>query len=320
MGKSSFLYHLENLLPSMYLSVFVDCQGAATESESGFFYQIARAIHGVLRKRESAASLNLSRPRSEQYKNDNPGVILEDWLQDEVASILHGRILLITLDEFEEIGNAIKDGRFNVSVLGQLRHMIQHSDYVNFMFAGVATLDALVPNAASYFISVSSIELSYLDNAAATALIRHPYNPEDATMQLPATEIGRIPVYEDDAVTVIMELTRNQPYLIQAMCEQLIRKANEEQLEKITRTEVEFAAEILDREYSNYFEFYWKNWGEFGQRILLSIVRGQSYADGNPAKTQQVVDDLLRHRTICERNGKYAIEIPLMERYLKKRA
>lgn len=320
MGKSSFLYHLENFLPSAYLSVFVDCQGSATESEASFFYQIAKAIHGVLRKRSLTVGRNVPRPQLDQYKKENPGNIFEEWLREEIAPILNHRILLVTLDEFEEIGNAIKDGRINATILGQLRHLIQHSDYINFMFAGVGTLDALIPNAASYFISVSAIELSYLDNPAAESLIRHPYQPEDTTATLLEGEIGRVPSYDNDAVAKIMYLTHNQPYLIQAMCEQLINIANQLQLSNITQSEVELIAKSLDREYPNYFEFYWKNWGEIGQRILSDLVNGSSLSKTDQRKIRPVIADMLRHRVICQQNdGSYAIETPLMENFLRNR-
>jgi uncharacterized protein len=187
--------------------------------------------------------------------------------------------------------------------------------------AYVPRLDALVSNAASYFISVSTIELSYLDNAAAEALIRRPYQPEDPTMRIPDTEIGRVPPYDDDAIDAIMHLTHNQPYLIQAMCEQLINVANENQLELITCTEVNRVASLLDREYANYFEFFWINWGSFGQTILSHIAQGKPYVNDNPEKTQQVIADMLRHHIICLRkDGSYGVEIPLMERFLKRRA
>lgn len=260
MGKSSFLYHLENMLPASHIPVFIDCQGGTTQDDGSFFYQLARNIYSVLRNRDPNIVGRITKPNDEDYvtftpthqtpveldnrgavvlseadelvglqdRKKNPAARLEEWLADEVSTELRGRILLITLDEFEEIGNAIRDGRMSQSVLKQIRHMIQHSEYLMFLFAGVATLDVLVHNAASYFISVHTIELSYLEDAAAEALIRRPFQPEDPTIQLDEAQIGRVPEYEDNAVAEIMRLTRNQPYLIQIMCETLIKIANDE--------------------------------------------------------------------------------------------
>jgi hypothetical protein len=354
MGKSSFLYHLENLLPASHIPVFIDCQGGTTQDEGSFFYQIARNIYSVLRKRDPGIARRITKPNDEDYitikvpydnenvsldengaiivhetdedaaensirqKKKNPSARLEEWLSEEVSGELRGRILLITLDEFEEIGNAIREKRMSVNVLKQIRHMIQHSEYLLFLFAGVATLDVLVHNAASYFISVNTIELSYLEDVATEALIRRPFQPEDPTIKLDESQIGRVPDYEDNAVSKIMHLTRNQPYLVQAMCETLVNIANEEQLEVITLDHVERVASELGVNYGNYFSFYWQNWGVIGEHVLRSILNNEPLPNDNPGVVQATLDDMVRHRLIERRaDGSYTVEVPLMEIYLR---
>ncbi len=313
MGKSSFLYHLENLLPSTYISVFVDCQGAATEKESNFFYKIARNTYDVLRKRNRVKGKNLSRPRIESFSN-SPAFKLEEWLTDEVGPIIGDRVLLVTLDEYESIGNAIRNKRISIDLLNNLRHLIQHNQFVTFMFAGVATLDTLVDNAASYFISVSTVELSYLNDAAAAALIRRPLDSEDVT--IPINKKGIVPQYDEEAVKSLMTLTRNQPFLIQAMCEQLVNVANDRQLEKIKKEHVDEVASHIHKDYPNYFEFFLDNWRKDGQRIFANIVHGKLVSENHT----EVVDDMIRHRVI-ERldSGELKIEVPLMETFIRTR-
>lgn len=358
MGKSSFLYHLENLLPTSHIPVYVDCQGGTTQDDGSFFYEIARRIYAVLRKRDPAAARLIPKPDEGEYitlattppaavlfdeagapiltetdeaeepaavKKKNPAARLEDWLSDHVSTELRSRVLLITLDEFEEIGNAIRDGRMTLGVLKQLRHMIQHSEYLAFMFAGVAKLDVLIHNAASYFISVTTIELSYLEDAAAEALICRPYQPEDPTIQIDPSQVGRVPNYDDNAVAEIKHLTRNQPFLIQIVCEMLIGIANEEQLERITIEHVQRVAPMTftlaegsDTSFTNYFDFYWQNWDAEGQAVLRSILIGEALPNDEPHRVQQTIDDMIRHRLIEQRaDGSYAVEVPLMEMYLR---
>jgi len=313
MGKSSFLYHLENLLPATYISVFVDCQGAVTESEKNFFYQIARKTFDVLRRRNRIADQNLTRPRAESY-SESPALSFEEWLTDEVGPVIKDRVLLVTLDEFESIGNAIRNERISIEILNSLRHLIQHNEYITFMFAGVAKLDTLAYNAASYFISVSTVELSYLDNAAAKALILRPFKSEDVASQ---AEIERnVPQYDDEAVKRLIYLTFNQPFLIQAMCEQLVNLANDRQLEKITLEDIEEVASRIHKDYPNYFEFFLNNWREDGRIIFESIIHDKFV----PSELNEVVEDMLRHRVI-ERieSGKLRIEVPLMEKFIRMR-
>jgi hypothetical protein len=313
MGKSSFLNHLENMLPATYISVFVDCQGAVTEKENIFFYQIARKTYDVLRKRKRFEAQSLSRPRLESY-SASPALRFEEWLTDEVGPIIKDKVLLFTLDEFESIGNAIQDDRMSVELLNSLRHLIQHNEYVTFMFAGVATLDSLVYNAASYFISVSTVELSYLDNAAAEALISRPFDSEDIVSS--AGQEGRVPPYDDDAVKQLMYITRNQPFLVQALCEQLINLANDRQLENVTLKHVEEVATRIHNDYPNYFMFFWNNWREDGQRIFEYIIHDKPIPD----ELNVLVEDMLRHRVI-ERvgNRKFRIEVPLVDQFIRKR-
>lgn len=318
MGKSSFLYHLENLLPTGFIPVLVDCQGAVTENEASFFWSIGKRIYDVLRRRDSALGSRLSRPVRDEYL-ESPSNRLEEWLNDDVIPSLGRRsTIFITLDEFEEIGNAIRDGRMSENILGQLRHLIQHADFLVFMFVGVASLDVLTVNAASYFISVSSIELGYLDRVSAENLILRPFEPEDPTIKLPETEIGRVPKYDDDAVDEILRLTRHQPYLIQAFCEQVIELANNEQLENITIEHVGKIADKMDTAYPNYFDFFWNEWGLTGQEVLRSVVNGIPINASED--THKVIDAMVRHRLIEPMgHNQYTVEIPLMEMYLARK-
>jgi len=317
-GKSSFLYHLENLLPTGFIPVLVDCQGATTENEVSFFWSIAKRIYDVLRKRDSTLGNRISRPARPEYA-ESPANRLEERLSEEVTPSIGKRAtIFITLDEFEEIGNAIHAGRMSESVLGELRHLIQHSESLVFMFVGVGSLDALGVNAASYFISVSPIELSYLDKISAENLILRPYEPEDPTIKLPNSEIGTVPAYDDVAVAEILRLTRHQPYLVQAFCEQIIELANNEQLETITLEHVTNIASKMDNAYPNYFDYYWNEWGTVGQGILRAVAT-QTPINGDES-TQKIVQQMLRHRLIeYISDNQYAVEIPLMQMYLKKK-
>jgi len=307
MGKSSFLLHLPNLLPARYIPVYFDAQGAgATQSEANFCYLLARAIYDVMRKgvesRRSMTPLQAA-PSLADFK-ENALTRLEDWLNDSVAPVLENRTLLITIDEFEKIGEAIREGKMTTALLDQIRHMIQHREELVFMFTGVQSLDALVPDAASYFISVVSIELGYLDHDAAEDLIRNPASEQE----------GRVPRYHDAAVAEILRLTHCQPFLVQAICSETVTIANNEQISLIQVEHVQRAAQIAQTRQINFFRNIWDEAGEEGQVFLRNLVKNHTQNDTSVS----VIDDLLHRHVIRRVNGSFEVEVPLVREWIVK--
>ena len=91
------------------------------------------------------------------------------------------------------------------------------------LFAGVHTLEALGPNPASYFITANPIEMSYLEPQDAQELI---LNPDPSA--------GVMPSYPEAVVAEILRWTHCQPYLIQAICSEIITQANQAKVQEIT--------------------------------------------------------------------------------------
>ncbi|GAB4573939.1 MAG: hypothetical protein Kow0077_18050 [Anaerolineae bacterium] len=310
MGKTSFLLQLQNLMSGWHdspLSIFVDGQGPGiVEGDVGFFYTLTRRIHTELRRR----GYEMPRPSREEFLKYTYDV-LTIWLEDEVLPRLgEDARLLVTIDEFEKIGNAIREGRLSEKVLDFLRHTVQHSENMLFLFCGVETIDSLGPNAASYFIGVQAIEISFLDRKAAEELIRNP-----------TQDSGNLPEYSASVVREIIRLTNGQPYLIQAICSKIITLANDRQVNKITTTHLKAVLPEVFASGQTYFQNIWHDAGPEGQAILVRLAHGP--AELTPAEVKSpVVRALVDRHVICrtgdEASLEYRIEIPLVQAWVRR--
>ncbi|MFC1961313.1 hypothetical protein ACFLYO_11470, partial [Chloroflexota bacterium] len=312
MGKTSFLLHLHNLMRGWSdspLTVVVGGQETGlVAGDASFFYFLAREIYKCV---SPLTNQRMARPDQRLFDR-YPYASFTPWLEDEVLPVLGEQRLLITIDEFEKVGNAIKEGLLSVRILDFLRHTIQHNENLLFLFCGVETLDALGPNAASYFIGVQAIEIGYLSNTAARELIRDP-----------DFDVGTMPVYSRVVVNEILRLTHNQPYLIQAICSKIVDAANDRNLKHINKSSiVERVLPDVFAVNSLYFENIWFDAGASGREILAKLAAGPAQLTGDEWASA-AVQGLSNRHVICPvaggEDGLYEIEIPLVQQWVAAR-
>ncbi|MFN6482942.1 AAA family ATPase [Nostoc sp. DedQUE02] len=211
MGKTSLLNNIGKLLPSNIIPMFVDLQGAPSSANdhAGFLYNLAREMEKSAKKQ----GLTLpSLPR--EILESDPFTYFYEWL-DKVELVLEQNTVLLALDEFEVLDNAIAKGRFDEQdVLGMLRHLIQHRPRFKVLLAGSHTIEEY-QRWASYLINVQVVHISYLKEAEARQLIERPV--KDFTLR-----------YEPNAVERVLQLTRCHPFLVQLLCAEIIVLKNEQ--------------------------------------------------------------------------------------------
>jgi hypothetical protein len=129
--------------------VFVDLQRpAATASDGAFFFSLSSAIA------RDAQPYHLILPPPERARFEgSPFEAFEGWLEQALPKLQDYHVLL-AFDEFEKVNQAFKAGKLSLSVLDQIRYLIQHQAKLALLFAGVQTLDELGPDWSSYFINV----------------------------------------------------------------------------------------------------------------------------------------------------------------------
>ncbi len=214
MGKTSLLNNLGRLLPTTIVPLFVDLQGPASQASqhAGFLYNLARSMGDSARRQREFRLPPLAR----ETLTAEPFTAFDEWL-DAVEAVLAPHTVLLALDEFEALDQALDNGRFSAAaVLGMLRHLIQHRPRFKVLLAGSHALDEL-HRWSHYLINVQVIHLGYLSEGAARQLIEHPV--EDFALR-----------YTPEASQRVLDLTHGHPFLVQLLCAEIVALKNEQDL------------------------------------------------------------------------------------------
>ena len=229
MGKTSLLRNLRTLLPSKWVTLFLDLQGlCSAHGHAGFLFQLAKAMS---RQLQSQRGVQIGEPTREELAID-PFVVFDSWL-DIFSERLCGSSALLMFDEFEQLDAALRAGRYDAqSLLGMFRHIIQHKPQFRVLLSGSHLLSELSAWS-SYLINVRTIKLGYLHEDEARQLVERPI-PDFALK------------YQQAAIELVLCLTSGHPYLLQLLCARIIEVKNqqeEKQRFRVTSADVESAVE-----------------------------------------------------------------------------
>lgn len=316
-GKTSLLLQLPNRLPAEQVPVYVDLQATApVDGLNRFLYTLAH--EAVLQADEKR---RIALPSVELADFDQRGThAFYEWLE-QTRQRLGERLLLFTLDEFEKIEEAIGQGRIEVAVLDVLRHLIHHySPWFVFLFAGVHTLEEMSRDWHSYFISVKPICVSYLDPDAARKLILLPSD----TYQIR---------YDRGAVETILKATHAQPFLVQAVCFELIQHLNSHHRRMagpFGRVIVDDAQEAIHRGVRSahaYFYDLWVNSSAPERLVLASLAHSQkekvridNLGKDLGMKKQAIYEavEQLKRRELIEIKGRESqFQVPMVRQWIR---
>ena len=209
-GKTSLLKQLPLKLDKRYVPVYIDGQQLGIDpGMANLFYGLSQVIASSL----SAAGVEVAAPTREEFE-PAPSQVFEREFLARVEAALGDRRLLLTFDEFEEIEARVRDGNVDRTVFPFLRHLMQHSEKLAFIFVGTHKLEELSKDYWSIFFNIAlHKEIRFLDDEAARRLIREPV-------------AGHGLVYDDLAVERILDITAGHPYFVQLMCHALVNFAN----------------------------------------------------------------------------------------------
>lgn len=130
-----------------------------------------------------------------------------------------------------------------------------------------------------------------------------------------------MPKYDDGVVRHLLDLTRCQPCLIQAICFEIIELAGRNGLAEIHQDTLDEAVtQVLRMTGHFYFENIWKDAGEEGRKVLCQLAGGPQQLDEQEIG-ETVMHGLLRRHVIHKRDDRtYEIEIPLVQQWMAQRS
>ncbi|MDY7012766.1 MAG: AAA family ATPase [Cyanobacteriota bacterium] len=316
MGKTSILRNIATHSGSEVRVIYVNLQGLSS---------IARGVGEVFLAicDEIADALNLPRPDDAELL-ELPQRTFERYLK-QVLKQIDKKGLIIALDEFETLEALIEAGQIPADFMGFLRSLVQMSPQLAFAFAGLHTLEEMTADYFQpFFASVIPIRVGFLKPAATRQLLVNP--SEDFPLD-----------YTPEARDRVQSLTAGQPFLVQLVGFQLVRRYNDRVFEEGRKQNPCFEVEDVDAAINPeffqrgryYFEGVWKAAQDAaGQQAILQVLaphpEGLREEDLRSALGVEVEDwertlqDLQRHDVIEKRGGRWRIAIELFRRWVRR--
>ena len=205
-GKTSSLYQMHRHLDARYLCIFVDLHGLALNGIDGFLWDLANTIVRALRREHQ---IDLPPLQRSEFAADARAAFENEFLP-QVWNAIGDRHILLMLDEVIRLQEQIEAGRLDKSVFEYLRHLMQHSDRLNFLFALGSGLEEMEKEYAFLFSVGLYRKISFLTRDAATSLITQP-----------AKDYYKL---EPSAIDRILSITSGHPYFTQLLCHSLFNQ------------------------------------------------------------------------------------------------
>ena len=276
-GKTSALLQLEKVMPDHILSVYVDGQSLGIVPGIGaFLHDIAWLISDALFTHD----IEIDLPELEAWEKE-PLHLFQRTFLPMVRRTLppEGRILLI-FDEFEVFESLVRDGIFPTTFFPFLRHLMQHSTELSFIFAGTHRLEEIASDYWSVLFNLAlHRQVSYLSQEATIALITQPVD-------------GYL-LYDDLALDRIWRATAGHPYFLQLVCYTMVAYANQKQTQYITISDINASFKEMLQLGEVHFAYLWRE-ATFVEQVFLTAV-AHIHPPGEPIDLFPLAEQLRKY-------------------------
>lgn len=273
-GKTSTLLRLGQHLPNDLLPVYIDCQSLGVSPGMGaLFHDLAWLISDAL----GARDLQIDVPPPEVWQADPTGEFQRRFIPAVKALLPPNTTLLLVFDEFEAFENLVQDGILPSTFFNFMRHLMQHSDGLSFIFVGTRRLEEMSADYWSVLFNIALYErISYLSEEAATQLITEPVAPNL--------------IYDDLAIDKILRVTAGHPYFVQLVCYALVQRANAERTGYVTISDVNATLDEMLSLGEVHFAYLWQR-SSYAERVVLTAVAHMP-SDDNAFYPEDIVEFL----------------------------
>ncbi|MGK7878473.1 MAG: AAA family ATPase [Xenococcaceae cyanobacterium] len=301
-GKTSALKYLPQKVGAELVPLLVDLQGVADATTlPGVATSLASQIMEAARK-----SRNIRLPTPDAYSLQvDPFPALRHWFS-QIEGTAPGKRFLLCLDEFERLSEVIAETN-SKAPLNFLRHIMQHRSSWILLFSGAHTLDEIDSYWSDYLINARSLRVTYLEQPEARELIVQPVE-------------GFPEIYEPEAVNLIIQWTRCQPYLVQLMCSVLVDYLNRKaqgngRLTKATPQDVETIIPKVFETGGMYFRELWhRSLTEEQRQTIKRLVYGEAPIQGDKTVCRKLVQKEVLEQT---ESGDWGFQVPLVQCFVE---
>jgi HAMP domain-containing protein len=257
MGKTSLLKQLSLRLSDSYVPVYLDGQIMGFDpGMANFFLTFATEISFALEDEGM-----LIDPPDLEALTQSPANTFEHDFLTRVFKLIGDRKLLILFDEFEELESAVTRGHLDRSIFGYLRHLMQHTEKLSFIFCGTHRLEELAADYWSVLFNISLYQhVGNLTQEEGIHLIQDPVRP-----------FGMI--YDDLALDKMWRLTSGHPYFLQLLCHSLVNLHNKSNRNYTTIADVNSALEDILTSGEAHFIYLWNESTAAEKLALFALSR-----------------------------------------------
>jgi len=261
-GKTSMLLQLPLHVGEQYLVVYVDCQSMGlAPGLPAWLYDVAMAIgESVAGPNGGEGGVQVLVPDLAAFERQ-PARVFEHEFLDRVQAALGERTLLLVLDEFEELETRVRAGHLDATIFSYLRHLMQHTRQVAFVFVGTHRLEEMTSDYWSVLFNIALYRhIGYLDESSALHLITEPVQPYQM-------------VYDDLALHRMLQVTAGHPYFLQLLCYSLVNAHNRTGRSYTTVDDVDQALEEILTLGGAHFAFLWESSAKHERATLIAMTR-----------------------------------------------
>ena len=255
-GKTTLLQQLPVHLDTNFITVYIDIQGIIDPGMDAFFYLLATEIVTAMQDR----GIDISTPEFEQFE-ERPSFYFEYKFLKEVYQKLGKTILVIMFDEFEELQVKVDSELLDKNIFSYLRHLMQHTKQLAFIFTGSSRLEDLKTDYWSIMFNIALYKrISFLSETETKKLITEPVK-------------GYNMIYDSLAVEKIYRLTFGHPYFTQLLCHSLVNLHNRMKKNYITIQDVNGELDKIIERGQMHFDFIWDQATIFERLIMAALTR-----------------------------------------------
>ncbi|HLZ61154.1 MAG TPA: AAA family ATPase, partial [Ktedonosporobacter sp.] len=326
MGKTSTINQLSNLLSPRYLTIILDLQARGISASATIFLaEIAGAIsktmdqHGL--RVHNTLEHDFLQQEASRGNEAQAYYYFGKWFSEiEVILEKNNRTVLLAFDEFEKLEEASNARSLDLHLLlDWFRFVMQNHPRLALLFSGVKSLSEIEAQSkliwSGYLVNVRTLKVSVLRPTDAENLITEPVSHYPG---------GKI--FDREVVDEIIHITGCHPFLIQAICSELIDILNADHRQHVCLPDVDVAAkEVLQGWWDTYFRDLWER-TPTEQRLCLSVLRhpGAATLEAVAQETgldsrivTQALNKLKQRDLVFSKDYDYSIVAPMFEKWVE---